>query len=85
MPLRVLLFTGKGGVGKTTTAAATAVHAARAGLKTLVLSTDPAHSLGDALGTPLDGSGGQPVEVEPGLAAQQVDARARARRWWGEV
>ena len=52
--MRVLLFTGKGGVGKTTTAAATAVHAARAGIKTLVMSTDAAHSLGDALGVDLD-------------------------------
>jgi arsenite-transporting ATPase len=83
--LRVLLFTGKGGVGKTTTAAATAVRAARSGLKTLVLSTDPAHSLSDALGVALASTDGRPVEVEPGLAAQQVDARARARRWWGEV
>mgnify|MGYP006380131963 FL=1 len=48
--MRVLLFTGKGGVGKTTAAAGTAVLAAERGLKTLVLSTDPAHSLGDALG-----------------------------------
>ena len=46
---RVVLVTGKGGVGKTTTAAATAVHAARSGLRTLVMSTDAAHSLGDAL------------------------------------
>jgi arsenite/tail-anchored protein-transporting ATPase len=83
--VRVLLFTGKGGVGKTTTAAATAVHAARAGVKSLVLSTDPAHSLGDALGVRLDRADGRPVEVEPGLSAQQVDARARARRWWGDV
>ena len=51
--MRVLLFTGKGGVGKTTTAAATAVLAASRGAKTLVLSTDPAHSLADALGVPL--------------------------------
>lgn len=83
--MRVLLFTGKGGVGKTTTAAATAVRAARSGRKTLVLSTDPAHSLADALGVTLAGSDGRPVEVEPGLAVQQVDTRARARRWWGEV
>jgi arsenite-transporting ATPase len=83
--MRVLLFTGKGGVGKTTTAAATAVRAARAGLKTLVMSTDSAHSLGDALGVSLGSSDGAPVEVEPGLFGQQVDARARARRWWGEV
>ncbi len=48
--MRVLLFTGKGGVGKTTTAAATAAVAAARGRKTLVLSTDPAHSLADALG-----------------------------------
>jgi arsenite/tail-anchored protein-transporting ATPase len=83
--MRVLLFTGKGGVGKTTTAAATAVHAARAGVKSLVLSTDPAHSLADALGVRLEHAEGRAVEVEPGLSAQQVDARARARRWWGEV
>jgi arsenite-transporting ATPase len=83
--VRVLLFTGKGGAGKTTTAAATAVRAAREGLKTLVMSTDSAHSLGDALGLDLSSSGGAPVEVEAGLLAQQVDARARARRWWGDV
>ena len=47
--MRILLFTGKGGVGKTTTAAATALHCADAGHRTIVLSTDPAHSLGDAL------------------------------------
>jgi arsenite-transporting ATPase len=85
LPVRVLLFTGKGGVGKTTTAAATAVRAARAGVKAVVLSTDPAHSLADALGVRLDDSEGQPVEVELGLSAQQIDTRARARRWWGEV
>ena len=61
--MRVILFTGKGGVGKTTTAAATAVHAARAGVKTLVMSTDAAHSLGDALGVDLTAprGGEQPV------------------------
>jgi arsenite-transporting ATPase len=83
--VRVLLFTGKGGVGKTTAAAATAVHAAREGLKTLVMSTDSAHSLGDALDIDLSSSTGAPVEIEPGLFGQQVDARARARRWWGDV
>lgn len=71
--MRVILFTGKGGVGKTTTAAATAVKAARAGVKTLVMSTDAAHSLGDALGVALGGSrGGSPVDVEPGLSALQI-------------
>ncbi|KRE55528.1 ArsA family ATPase [Phycicoccus sp. Soil748] len=71
--MRVILFTGKGGVGKTTTAAATAVRAAREGVKTLVMSTDAAHSLGDTLGVALGGSSaGSPVEVEPGLSALQV-------------
>jgi arsenite-transporting ATPase len=83
--VRVLLFTGKGGVGKTTTAAATAVRAGRSGLKTLVMSTDPAHSLGDALGRSLVSPDGAPLEIEPGLFGQQVDSRARARRWWGDV
>jgi arsenite-transporting ATPase len=71
--MRVILFTGKGGVGKTTSAAATAVEAARAGVKTLVMSTDTAHSLGDALAVDLGGShAGLPVDVEPGLSALQV-------------
>ena len=70
--MRVLLFTGKGGVGKTTTAAATAVRAARSGVKTLVMSTDAAHSLGDALDVDLAGRPGEPLEVEPGLFALQV-------------
>ena len=77
--MRVILFTGKGGVGKTTTAAATAVHAARSGIKTLVMSTDAAHSLGDALGADLGPRGRAslepaPVEVEPGLSALQISA-----------
>jgi arsenite-transporting ATPase len=71
--MRVILYTGKGGVGKTTTAAATAVSAAGLGLRTLVMSTDPAHSLGDALGVQL-GSGGDPLAVPgaEGLVAQQT-------------
>ena len=80
--MRVLLFTGKGGVGKTTTAAATAVHAARRGTKTLVLSTDSAHSLGDALGVALTS---EPAEIEAGLAAMQVEPRSRAERSWRGV
>ena len=79
---RVLLFTGKGGVGKTTTSAATAAAAAARGRKTLVLSTDPAHSLADALGVPL---GGAPTEVDTGLYAMQVDTQAAFERSWREV
>jgi arsenite-transporting ATPase len=80
--VRVLLFTGKGGVGKTTTAAATAALAAAQGRKTLVLSTDPAHSLADALGVPLTG---RPTEVDSGLYAMQVDAQGAFERTWRDI
>ncbi len=80
--MRVLLFTGKGGVGKTTIAAATAVHASRCGVKTLVASTDAAHSLADALDVRV---GSAPSEVLPGLFAQQVQPRARGLRTWRGV
>jgi len=79
---RVVLFTGKGGVGKTTSAAATAVLAARAGARTLVVSTDPAHSLADALAIPV---GAQPTPVVDGLHAQQVDPQARYEQYWGTL
>jgi len=80
--VRVLLFTGKGGVGKTTTSAATAALAARRGLKTLVLSTDPAHSLADALDVPL---GHEPTEIDTGLYGQQVDTQRAFEDSWREV
>lgn len=86
--MRVILFTGKGGVGKTTTAAATAVQAARAGIKTLVMSTDAAHSLGDALGVALVTAPDDPdpvVEIEPGLSALQLSASHSVRRSWRSV
>ncbi len=82
MSSRIILFTGKGGVGKTTTAAGTATLAARAGRRTLVLSTDAAHSLGDALGMPL---GAEPTEVEERLWVHQIDAQRRFERSWGEI
>jgi arsenite/tail-anchored protein-transporting ATPase len=80
--MRVLLFTGKGGVGKTTTAAATAVALARSGRKVLVLSTDPAHSLGDTFAADLSS---EPTEVAaslPGLFAAHVDTRALVDEAW---
>ena len=79
---RVLLFTGKGGVGKTTVAAATALACADAGRRTIVLSTDPAHSLADAFGQPL-GSVAEPVAG--GLWAQQLDATERLEEAWGDI
>jgi arsenite/tail-anchored protein-transporting ATPase len=78
----VLLFTGKGGVGKTTAAAGTALYGARRGQRTLVLSTDAAHSLADAFGTPI---GAEPTEIEPCLSVQQVDAQRRFERSWGDI
>lgn len=80
--MRILLFTGKGGVGKTTVAAATAVRAARTGLRTMICSTDPAHSLADVFAVPL---GDAPTVVEPRLAAVQLDARRRLEESWGSV
>lgn len=80
--MRVLLFTGKGGVGKTTTAAATALRCADAGLRTIVLSTDPAHSLADAFGCEL---GDRPIEVAPNLWGQQLDTQARMEDTWVEI
>jgi arsenite-transporting ATPase len=79
---RILLFTGKGGVGKTTTAAATALRCADAGLRTIVLSTDPAHSLADAFDVPLT-SVGSPIT--PMLWGQQLDAQERLEDAWGEI
>ncbi|MDQ1711316.1 MAG: arsenite/tail-anchored protein-transporting ATPase [Frankiaceae bacterium] len=80
--MRVLLFTGKGGVGKTTASAATATLAAGRGLKTLVVSTDPAHSLADAVDAPL---GPEPTEIDGGLYGQQIDAQRSFERSWREV
>lgn len=79
---RVLLFTGKGGVGKTTTAAATAVRCADAGLRTVVLSTDPAHSLSDAFDVPL---GPLVAPISDGLWGQQLDAQERMEESWHDI
>lgn len=84
--MRILLFTGKGGVGKTTVAAATALRVAESGSRTLVCSTDPAHSLADAFGVPLgDAPTPVPGVAEGALHAQQLDARARLESSWAEV
>ncbi|WP_310528788.1 ArsA family ATPase [Nocardioides sp.] len=80
--MRILLFTGKGGVGKSTVAAGTATLSAAAGHRTLVLSTDAAHSLADAFGAP---AGAEPTEVAPRLFVQQVDAQLRFEQSWAEI
>lgn len=80
--MRIVLVTGKGGVGKTTVAAATALAAADAGHRTLVTSTDPAHSLSDALSMPLES---EPTEVAPGLHGQQIDTQRQLDHYWGSI
>jgi arsenite-transporting ATPase len=79
---RTILYTGKGGVGKTSVAAASARRSAAAGLRTVVLSTDPAHSLSDSLEVPL---GADPTPVEPGLWGQEVQAQREMERNWSAV
>ena len=79
---RLIVVTGKGGVGKTTVAAATAIAAAAKGHRTLVVSTDPAHSLADALDRP---AGHEPTPVAPRLQAMQIDARRRLEEQWGDL
>ncbi len=80
--MRILLFTGKGGVGKTTTAAATALRCAERGHRTIVLSTDPAHSLADAFDVPL---GDLAVEITENLWGQQLDAQDRMEDAWDDI
>ncbi len=77
--MRVILFTGKGGVGKTSVAAASAHRCARAGLKTVIMSTDPAHSLGDSLDVEL---GPNLTQVAPNLWAHEVSALHEMERHW---
>lgn len=80
--MRIVLVTGKGGVGKTTVAAATALAAADAGYRTLITSTDPAHSLADALASSL---GADPTPVVPQLDGQQIDTQRQLDRYWGSI
>lgn len=80
--MRIILYLGKGGVGKTTVAAATAVRSAQLGYKTLVASTDIAHSLADSLDVPL---GAQPVQIADNLWAQEISVVADIHDNWGTL
>lgn len=77
---RILLFTGKGGVGKTTIATATAVRASGLGHRTLLMSADPAHSLADAMDQTL---GPEPQNIEKNLYAQEIDVYYTIQKYWG--
>jgi arsenite/tail-anchored protein-transporting ATPase len=79
---RILVYTGKGGVGKTSVAAATALACADKGYRTIVMSTDIAHSLGDAFDREL---GPTPLEIVPNLWAQESDVFFNVTRYWGRI
>ena len=86
--MRILLFTGKGGTGKTTVAAATGLTLAARGLKTLVMSVDAAHSLADSFDLPgalTDKHKGEPVPVAPNLWIQEVDVTEEIGRHWKDI
>lgn len=79
---RIILYTGKGGVGKTTTAAATALQAAKRGYKALVVSTDPAHSLRDSFDQEI---GPEPKKIMKNLYAQEIDVFYSVDKYWGKL
>ncbi len=86
--MRILLYAGKGGVGKTCVAGATGILTAQMGLKTLVMSLDPAHSLSDAFDldrTLMDKNRGQPIEAGENLWVQELDVHEEINTYWSEV
>lgn len=80
--MRILLYTGKGGVGKTTLSAATAMASAAQGHRTLVISTDPAHSLSDSFDVQLSS---EPTPIVENLWAQEVNVLKDIQRYWGDL
>lgn len=80
--MRIIIYTGKGGVGKTSIAAATAYQMAAEGKRTIVISTDAAHSLSDSLGIPLQH---EPILIHERLWAQEIDSLKETQRYWGSV
>ncbi len=80
--MRIILFTGKGGVGKTTIAAATGAYLSTLNKKVLIVSCDPAHSLSDVLELELEA---EPSEVHKNFFAQEVDVYYSVEKFWGEL
>jgi arsenite/tail-anchored protein-transporting ATPase len=86
--MRILLFSGKGGVGKTSVAAATAVHLAETGTRTLVMSVDPAHSLADSFdleGALFHGDTSEPKQIAERLFIQEVNINHEIKRHWSDI
>lgn len=85
---RIIFFSGKGGVGKTTVAAATGLKSAQLGKKTIVISLDPAHSLADSFDIDEEtrlAAKGLPIKINENLSIQELDIQEELDRWWGEV
>jgi arsenite-transporting ATPase len=80
--MRILLYTGKGGVGKTSVAAATALRSAELGYRTVVISTDSAHSLADSFDVPL---GPEPTPIAENLWGQELDVLHQMEKHWGSI
>ena len=80
--MRVILYTGKGGVGKTSVAAATALRSAELGYKTIIISTDAAHSLSDSVDIPL---GAEATPIAPNLWGQETDINFTIEKYWGTI
>lgn len=80
--MRIILFTGKGGVGKTTLSAATALRSAELGYRTLIMSTDTAHSLSDVLCFQLQN---KPTKIKENLSGQEIDVQKEMEENWGMV
>src|ERR1700693_5842015 len=86
--MRILLFSGKGGVGKTSLAAATGLQLSRLGYRTLVMSVDPAHSLADAFDLQpglLQGVPNDPYPISDNLSIHEVNIQKEIKRHWREI
>jgi arsenite-transporting ATPase len=86
--MRLLLFSGKGGVGKSSLAAATGVRLSQMGYRTLVMSVDPAHSLADAFDLSIDlfhGQTADPLPIDDNLAIHEVNIQREIKRYWLEI
>ena len=86
--MRIIFFAGKGGVGKTSVAAATGIKAAEMGNRTAVMSLDAAHSLSDIFDLDkdlLDKNRGRPIEVGKNLWIQELDIQEEIEKNWGDI